>query len=413
MIYPPIEGEVAPGFEPVADVFRHNFRHRREVGAAVAVYRGQERLVDLWGGVADAATHAPWKRDTTLIVFSTTKGMAGLAMALAHSRGLFDHDALVARYWPEFAANGKADITVRQLLGHQAGLSAVDGPLTPEVLRDPERRDAVLARQRPAWAPGKYHGYHGLTLGFYEAALLRRCDPRGRGVGAYFAEEIAAPLGLDFWIGLPATFDTSRMARIGGFHKSELLLHPNTVPPRFALAMVLPWSLSSRSFNNPRITTPQMLDAPEYWRLEFPASTGVGEVRAIARAYAEFATGGRRLGLSPGTLAELARTPLPPTGGDRDQVLHTECAFSLGFLKPFPELRFGNSGSAFGTPGAGGSFGFADPDLGIGFAYAPNRMGFHLFDDPRERALREAVYACLARTGMAASPATTAQGAAR
>lgn len=393
-----VEGEVAPGFERVADVFRENFLRRDELGAAVAAYRGSERLVDLWGGVADRASGVPWKRDTTVLVFSTTKGMAALALAVAHSRGLLDHDAPVSRYWPELAQHGKGAITVRQLLAHQAGLAAVDAPLTLDVLADPDRRDDALARQRPAWEPGEWHGYHALSFGFYAAALLRRCDPRGRGVGAFFADEIARPLGIDFWIGLPADFPRERMARIAGFGRAELLWHLGTMPPRFVLGMIDPRSLTARAFGNPKLRRPETLDAPEYWQLEFPSSTGVGEVRAIARAYGEAAAGGGALGLERATLDALAAPAPPPRRGIHDLVMREDALYSLGFNKPAPPRRFGSSHRAYGTPGAGGSFAFADPDHGIGFAYAPNRMGFHTHDDPRELALREALYACLART---------------
>jgi len=393
---PQIDGCVASGFERVADAFRDNFERRGELGAAVAVYRGAERLVDLWGGVANAETGAPWQRDTVVLVFSTTKGMAGLTLAVAHARGLYDYDAPVARYWPELAQAGKGAVTVRQLLAHQAGLAAVEAPLTLDVLADPERRDAALARQKPWWPPGERHGYHALSLGFYEAALLRRCDPAGRGIGAYFADELARPLGLDFWIGLPPDFPRARMARIAHVPRRELLAHVHELPPRFLARMLAPWTLTRRAFTNPRLPGPGILDTPPYWQLEFPSSTGVGEVRAIARAYAEVAGGGEALGVDRATRDALAAAPIVPRGGTYDLVMGVDNAFSLGFNKPFAARRFGASGRAYGTPGAGGSFAFADPDHGIGFAYAPNRMGFHAYDDPREIALREAVYTCLA-----------------
>jgi CubicO group peptidase (beta-lactamase class C family) len=392
-----IDGLVAPGFERVADAFRENFTLRGELGAAVAVYRGAECVVDLWGGVADRTSGAPWRRDTVVLVFSTTKGMAALALAVAHARGLFDYEAPVSRYWPEFAQQGKQDVTVRQLLGHQAGLAAIDERLTPEVLADPDRRDAAIARQRPWWRPGERHGYHAMSLGFYEAALLRRCDPQGRGVGAYFADEIARPLGLEFWIGLAAGFPHDRVARIVDFGKLELLRNMHTMPRGFVLRMMNPWSLTARAFTNPRLARPSNLDAPAYWQLEFPSSTGVGEVRALARAYAELASGGDTLGVGRATRDALAASARIPRGGAYDLVMCEESAFSLGFSKPAPGRRFGSSDRAYGTPGAGGSFAFADPDHGLGFAYAPNKMGFHTYDDPRETALRDAVYRCLER----------------
>ena len=196
-----IYGEVEPGFEPVREAFGRNFSERDELGAACCAYVDGRKVVDLWGGVADRESQAPWQKDTLVLVFSTTKGMSALAVALAHSRGLIDYDERVATYWPEFARNGKGNVTVRQLLDHQAGLCAVDEPLGPELLADPGRLAEILAAQRPAWEPGTRQGYHYLTLGLYENELLRRVDPRGRSLGQFLSEEILAPLGEEFYIG--------------------------------------------------------------------------------------------------------------------------------------------------------------------------------------------------------------------
>ena len=175
-----IHGQVSPGFEGVHDAFADNFAHRGELGGACcASYHGQ-KVVDLWGGIRNKATGEPWHHDTMVIVYSATKGLAAMAMALAHSRGWLDYDRTVASYWPEFAQNGKQAITVRQLLAHQAGLFALDVPVTREVVADLDRLAVVLARQVPAWPPGERQAYHGITLGLYESELLRRIDPRRR-----------------------------------------------------------------------------------------------------------------------------------------------------------------------------------------------------------------------------------------
>src|SRR5947209_10076003 len=160
-------GSVAPGFEAVREEFARNFAQRGELGGACAVYLRGEPVVDLWGGVRNKQTGEPWEEDTLVTVFSSTKGMASMGVAVAHSRGLFDYDERVATYWPEFAQNGKADVTVRQLLSHQAGLSAIDGRLDPTVLADPDAVAELLARQAPAWPPGPRHGYHALSIGWY------------------------------------------------------------------------------------------------------------------------------------------------------------------------------------------------------------------------------------------------------
>jgi CubicO group peptidase (beta-lactamase class C family) len=389
-----VNGDVDEGYGPVADAFRRNFAERGEIGASVAVFRDGQKVVDLWGGYRDGVERTPWERDTLVNVFSTTKGIASIALAVAHSRGLLDYDAAVATYWPEFAAQGKQHVTVRQLLSHQAGLAAIDRPLDLDTLADLDLLADALAEQAPAWQPGVRHGYHGVTLGWYEGELLRRVDPDRRSLGRFFAEEVAAPLGIDCHIGVPDDLDASRFATVHGFHPAEMLLHMHELPPRFVLAFLNPRSLTGRAFGNPKLLgVTGNYNRPDVRRLEIPAANGHSNARSVAAAYGEVATGGERLGLSSQTLAALTEPARPPTAGRRDTVLHVDTTYSLGYMKPFPRFRFGTSaGRAFGTPGAGGSFGFADPDTGIGFAYAMNRSGFRLWDDPREVALRQALY---------------------
>jgi CubicO group peptidase (beta-lactamase class C family) len=330
-----------------------------------------------------------------VLVFSTTKGMSAMALAVAHSRGLFDLDQPVARYWPEFAQRGKGTITVRQLLSHQAGLCAIDEPFDASKLADLDRVAAALAAQPPAWDAGKKHGYHAFSIGWYEGELIRRVDPKKRSLGRFFQDEVATPLGLDFFIGLPGGIPRSRLATIQAFHRLELLLHLHTLPWRFVRDILRPRTLTARAFGNPHLGHVAVLDTAPYRAVEMPASNGIGSARAIARAYGSFATGGRELGITKETMTALTRPAAPPRDGSYDHVLHVESAFSCGFLKPCAVCSFGTSSSAFGTQGAGGSFGFADPDIGLGFAYVMNRMGFHVADDPREKALRDATYACV------------------
>lgn len=387
-------GDVDEGYGPVADAFRRNFAERGEVGAACAVYKDGRKVVDLWGGYRDGHTRAPWREDTLVTVFSTTKGVSGLAIAQAASRGLIDYDATVATYWPEFARNGKDSVTVRMLLSHQAGLAAISRPLSVQDLADPDIMAEALADQVPAWLPGSRHGYHAISLGWYEGELIRRVDPQRRTLGRYFAEEVAQPLGAEFYIGVPDSVDPDRIAFIHGLKPAELMLHMGAMPWRFVLGFMNPRSISARSFANPRILSQAAnYNLPQVRRLELPAANGTGLARSIARAYGDAATGGHVIGLNKSTLDALISPATPPSGGLHDLVLRADSVFSLGYLKPFPGLRFGASGNmAFGTPGAGGSFGFADPETGVGFAYAMNRSGFYLFDDPREVALREALF---------------------
>jgi CubicO group peptidase (beta-lactamase class C family) len=352
--------------------------------------------VDLWGGFSDNARREPWRAETIVPVFSTTKGMSSVAVAVAHSRGLFDYDAPVAVYWPEFAQNGKDRVTVRQLLSHQAGVAAIDAPITLQTARDLDALATAIAPQRPNWEPGTRHGYHGITIGFYEGELLRRVDPQHRSLGRYFQEEVAAPLGASFYIGLPAGVPGARIAELRAFRPAAMLLHLNTLPAGMVLGVMNPRSLTSRALNQLRLRRPADIYLPENLDVELGAGGGLGDARGIARIYSELATGGRVLGLRAATLAALAGLAQPPSGGLRDLILHTDTSFSLGFWKPFPTFRFGApGGTAFGTPGLGGSFGFADPAVGLGFAYAPNRLGFRMWNDPREKTIRDALYQCL------------------
>lgn len=400
------QGYVAPGFEEVRDEFARNFRERRELGAACAAYHRGEKVVDLWGGWRDARRTQPWRHDTLVLVYSTSKGMAATAVALAHSRGLIDFDERVATYWPEFAQNGKESITVRQLLGHEAGLCAIDERLSSRNLGDLAEVDRILAAQAPAWSPGTRHGYHALSIGWYESALIRRIDPAGRSLGRFFAEEIASPLDAELYFGLPADVPGERVARIRAPDPVTLARELPKLPPRMALGFADRRSLTWKTFANPRFRSAATLDSDRYRALEIPAGGGIGQVRSIARVYSDLATGGHALGMAGATLEELRAPARVPSGGAEDLVLRVPANFSLGFAKPSELAPFGSGPSAFGHPGAGGSFAFADPDVEIAFAYAMNRMGLHLFDDPREKALRDALYRCVARVGSTRAPSS-------
>ena len=387
-----IAGDVDEGYGKLADVFRRNMTSGQEIGAAVAVYRDGKKVVNLWGGYRNGMTKAPWQEDTAVTVFSTTKGVSSLAVAVAASQGLISYDAKVADHWPEFAQAGKDSITVRQLLSHQAGLPVLDRPLTLDDLADPAKMSAKIAAQAPAWTPGEWHGYHAVSLGWYESELIRYADPAGRSLGRYFAEEVATPLGLDFYIGLPASVDRSRVAHLHGWSTPEALLHLNTMPAGLVLGLLNPFSLTRRAFAIPGLRELADLNRDELRTVEIPASNGTGTAQSVAKLYGSAATGGAEIGMTPAALSALIDAAIPPTRGLRDKVLHIDTVFSSGFMKPFPKFKFGSSDKAFGTPGTGGSFGMADPDTGIGFAYVMNRLGFHVPSDPRELALRHALF---------------------
>jgi CubicO group peptidase (beta-lactamase class C family) len=322
---------------------------------------------------------------------STTKGMSAMTLAIANARGWLDYDAPVADYWPEFAQNGKATVTVRQLLGHEAGLVLLDEELTLEKLRDLDFMARLLARQKPAWAPGTRHGYHTMAIGLYMQELMRRVDPGHRTIGQVFRDEIARLLDIEFYIGLPRGIPDERLARLKTLSPLRALLALRNTPPVLIRKVLTPGSLLRRSM----LLMDLDMNDRRSLEVELAAGNGVGTARAIARAYSAFAEGGAELGITPETFARVTAPPV--VANPIDEVIGIPSYFSLAFLRPGPEVAFGSSPRAFGSPGAGGSFAFADPDAHVGYAYVMNKMQFYLFDDPREKPLREALYRAIAR----------------
>jgi CubicO group peptidase (beta-lactamase class C family) len=397
-----VDGWVSPGFESVRDAFADNFGRRGELGGACCAYCRGAKVVDLWGGIRNKQTGEPWERDTMVIVYSATKGLAAMTLAIAHSRGWLDYEERVCKYWPEFAQHGKERITVRQLLAHQAGLFALDEPMDRSVVADVDRLAVVLARQTPAWEPGTRQAYHAITLGYYESELLRRIDPRHRSLGQFFQDEVASPLGLDVYIRLPETIPNSRLATIARPDWIEMLLG---FPLRFTLETMNPRSKIVRALRGSDFPHhDQRIYARNF---EVPSGGAVGTARGIAHAYSVFANGGRGLGLRPDTLDLLAAPAIPPARGFYDECMKAEVQFSLGFMKPSPAWPFGSARS-FGFPGAGGSLGFADPSARVGYAYVTSQMGTWLTGDPRDIALRDALYSALRSRGVPVPPARRA-----
>jgi CubicO group peptidase (beta-lactamase class C family) len=392
----PIDGFTAPEFQGVRRAFEQNFRQRDEQGAACAIYHRGKKVVDLWGGYCRAETRKPWTRRTLVLTFSVSKGMAAAALAVAHSRHLFDLDEPVSAYWPEFGSSGKQGITVRQLLTHQAGLVSINTPLDARSLGNHDLLASILAEQRPAWRPGSRHGYHTLTLGWYQNELIRRVDPHHRSIGTFFQEEVARPLDIEFFIGLPPNIGEEQLASIKGFHRLAVLGHITELPVGMVLAGIWPRSLVARSIGNPAFGNPAEIGGPEYRRVEIPSGNGIGQARAIAKTYSVLAGDARELGICARTKRELTAPAATPELGTRDAILKMDTRYGFGFSRPSSGMRFGSDCSAFGAPGAGGSFGMADPNEQLGYAYLTNKMGFRIFDDPREKAVRDACYACLA-----------------
>jgi CubicO group peptidase (beta-lactamase class C family) len=388
-----IQGYVSRGFEVVREAFAENFVRRGEVGGSCCAFVHGEKVVDLWGGIRNKQTGEPWERDTMVVVHSATKGLAAMTLAIAHSRGWLDYEERVCAYWSEFAQNGKERITVRQLLAHQAGLFAINEPVDRSMVADLDRLAVVLARQRPAWEPGTRQAYHGLSLGFYEGELLRRVDPQHRSLGQFFQEEVASRLGEDVYLRLPEAIPNSRLATLAPPSFIEIL---RGFGLRFLLVAMNPRSNIHRALNvNPGTRVYEDAQRIQARNLEVPSGGGVGTARGIAHAYSVFATAGRELGLRKETLDLLAAPAIPPARGFYDECMKTSgVQFSLGFMKPGPVWKFG-SASSFGSPGAGGSLGFADPAAGVGYAYVTSQMGTQLTGDPRDLALRDALYAAI------------------
>jgi CubicO group peptidase (beta-lactamase class C family) len=340
-----IGGDVDEGYGKVADAFRANFASGREVGAAMAVYRNGVKVVDLRGGYGNGITKTPWQHDTMVNMFSTTKGIAALTVALAVSRGLFGYNDKVVDHWPEFAQAGKADVTVRQLLGHQAGLCVLTPAPTVRDVADPARLSAMLAAQKPAWPPGTRHGYHAITLGWYESELIRRTDPAGRTLGCFLADEIAGPLNLDLHIGLPDSVRRDRLAHLHHWSRPESLLHLVALPGPLVAASLNPVGLLARAGRLPGDVNPWAGDynRDEVRAIEIPSANGIGTAAAVAQLYGAAATGDAALGLTQPVLDELTAFPAPPSLGVRDKALHVDVVYSLGMSKPMPLCVFGSA----------------------------------------------------------------------
>ncbi|MFH8517585.1 serine hydrolase domain-containing protein [Streptomyces gelaticus] len=385
-----VRGTVAAGFEPVRDAFIRNFEQRGERGAAVTVYRDGQKVVDLWAGTRDVDGAEPWAVDTVQIVRSAGKGIAAAVPLLLHQRGQVDLDAPVGTYWPEFKAAGKERVLVRHLLSHRAGLTALDRPLTPSEAADGISGPQAVAAQRPQWEPGTDHGYHAQTYSWLIGELVRRVT--GRTVGRWIAEEIARPLGLDFWFGLPAD-EAHRVGRIGPVEPPAVAGNGGTlkVRPKRSVAEAYrdPQSLTRRAFG--AIDPLPDENDPGYRAAELPASNGIATARALARCYAAMIgpVDGHRL-FAPATLT-LARTE-ESAGPDRVLVVNTR--FGLGYMLHGPAAPLLAPGS-FGHPGRGGSLGFADPESGIALGYVTNGLQKGVTADPRAQALVRAVRSAL------------------
>ncbi|MEP0190400.1 MAG: serine hydrolase domain-containing protein [Erythrobacter sp.] len=391
-----IGGYVAKGFEPVAHAFQASVASGAALGAACTIMHGGKTLVDLQGGWKDETGGNTWEADDIALVYSLTKGLTGIAGAVAVSRGLFGYDERVADIWPEFAAHGKESITVGEALSEQAGLAAIDYKLSVENMLDEAAICAAIANQKPNWKPGDYSGNHAYTLGWIASELIHRRDPQGRRLPQFFADEIAGPLGVDVFVGLPVQFPRDRIARIDGFRMQDMFFHHTTMPWALTFKMCLPTTLAFRALNNPLILEgPGALDCEEFWRIGQGAAGGMASARGLAALYNVFAQGGERLGVTQEVMATLMRGHPFPREGLKDQVLTADMYYSHGFEKPFDEWKYAGTQSAFGSFAVGGSLAFCDPEDGVAYAWITNKLGTGKWDDPREKMVRDAFYTCL------------------
>ncbi|HEY1961004.1 MAG TPA: serine hydrolase domain-containing protein [Rhizomicrobium sp.] len=371
-----IKGAVAQGFEGVREAFAANFAREgnyQEVGAALAAFHHGRCVVDLWGGYADRARTKPWAHNTLINVWSSTKGIVAVAIAILVDRGLVRYEDTVVSVWPEFAHAGKDTVTLAQVMSHQAGLPGFVEPTVLEDQYDWKSCCGKLARQAPAWPPGTATSYHAMTYGWLAGEIVRRVT--GKSVGRFVRAEIAGPLRADIFIGLPED-EEPRVAEMIGPRVAVAL------PPLSAAAMM--------ALTNPE----QSAEAPNAraWRAaEIPAANGQANAMGLARLYAMLAGGGELDGARLLSRDAVERLAEPATSGGRiDMFLGFPDSWGMGVALNTPGI-YGPNPRAFGHSGWGGSFGCADPDAGVAIGYVCNQMGPELVGDPRTAGLCHAI----------------------
>jgi CubicO group peptidase (beta-lactamase class C family) len=375
--------KVASGWEPVRAAFLEGFEKNEEHGAGVAVYHRGQCVVDLMGGWRDKDHTVPYGTDALQVVFSTTKGITSIAVAICVERGLLDYDEKVATYWPEFADKEKGDITVAQLLSHRAGLYTVDGDITLEEALDWGTVTTRLAATAPRFPVDSTHGYHAITFGWLAGELVRRVS--GKSIGQFVRDEITSPLNAEFHIGLPEELEP-RVARLMAHpipkftpEVAKLMMERSAPGTKGAEALGLNGAFGNGVFNR-----------PEVHRAMIPGANGIGNARSLARIYAATVgevDGVRILGEETRSRATVSNTPK----GEMDQVLISETDFAMGFMVHCPRTPFSGP-TSFGHDGAGGSSSFADPSREMGFSYVMNTMMTVADSDPRrERLIAAAV----------------------
>lgn len=375
-----IHGECAPGFEAVRDAFETNFVAEEEVGASASVVVDGRTVVDLWGGWRDAACTLPWERDTLVCMMSVAKAVSATCLHMLVDRRQVELDAPVARYWPEFAQNGKDKVLVSHVLDHRAGLPILAEKLHPQAMFDHALMVGALERQAPLWEPGTKAGYHVHNQGFLIDEILRRVD--GRTLPHFLREEVTGPLGIDYQFGLSA----ADQARCADFLQA-------TEGTIFAARHGDPDKILSRAWD--QLPDPLDLNSRQWREATITSASGHGNARAVARLYGALARGGELDGvrlMSPATLEQAITEQHNMVEVMMERPYHQ----ALGFLLSSPPIVWMGPGRrSFGHHGVGGSIGLGDPEAKVGFAYAMNKMHARIDNGPRARRLIEAVYRCL------------------
>ncbi len=379
-----INGFAAPGFEKVVDAFKSNWNNY-EVGASCSVVLNGKTVVDVWGGWLDTEFTTPWQEDTLINVYSTTKGMGSLAIAILADEGKIDYNAKVVEYWPEFGQAGKEDVTVAQLLSHQAGLCGLKQKTSIEDLYDWEKMVGLLAAQKPLWEPGTACGYHAVTWGYFPGELAKRIT--GKTLGTFFRERVAIPLKADFYIGLPDS-EMHRAGNMIGPNRARTPVKPAEVPtkiPEFYPIALL----------NPNIRPFGDASSPAWRKAEIAAANGQANARGIAGIYGMLANGGEINGTRIISKKGIEAATQEEVDGSQDNLVTGRAMrFARGFALN-TESHYGPNPDTFGHAGAGGSLGFADADAKIGFGYTMNQMQVNEDDEPRSDILIKALYECL------------------
>lgn len=372
---PPISGFVATGFEPVREAFEANFADGEEQGAGFALRIGGETLVDLRGGWADRQKERIWDETTIVPIYSTSKGISALVLAMATEDLPAGYETPVADVWPEFGTNGKSELTIAQMASHQAGLPGFAHEIDPALWLDPPACAAAIAELTPMWPPGTAHGYHPLTWGYMLNEVVTRIT--GRSIGAILKEDICGPSEIDFQIGLPEKDEP----RVGDMLRPRSLAPLGEITPPRKAAFVSKWSSPDR--------------AGRIWReIEIPSANGHGTALAVASLYEAYARGGMIAGGKTLMKRETLDALIRPRVDGPDLVLPMHTKFGAGIMINC-HGKFGPNPDTLGHSGWGGSMAVADPARELSAAYVMNRQSASLVGDPRAVRLVEAAYGCL------------------